>query len=301
MKKAKTVLLALCVMALWGSLYPGVKIGYTAFGIDGRSVADILLFASLRFFLCGLLVTGYCLCRRKTVPMPGKKSVRGILLVGVFAIILHYAFSYIGLSTTDSSKTALLKQSGSLIYVCFAFLFFKDEEFSIYKLLGALIGFCGVMAINVGPGTLRFSPGDVLILGSSACTVAANIMSRRFGRQVSPLWMTGLSQLFGGLVLLVVALAMGGRLPRISWEGVLVFAYICAASILSYTLWYSVQKNSELSKLFIIKFAEPAFACVIGAVLLGENIFRLQYLLAFLLISLGILTGHHSAKRRQKL
>ena len=104
-----------------------------------------------------------------------------------------------------------------------------------------------------------------------------------------------------GTVLLVVALAMGGRLPRISWEGVLVFAYICAASILSYTLWYSVQKNSELSKLFIIKFAEPAFACVIGAVLLGENIFQLQYLLAFLLISLGILTGHHSAKRRQKL
>jgi drug/metabolite transporter (DMT)-like permease len=39
---------------------------------------------------------------------------------------LHYAFTYIGLSSTDSSKTALIKQLGSLIYVCFAFLFFKN-------------------------------------------------------------------------------------------------------------------------------------------------------------------------------
>lgn len=301
MKKIKTVILALCVMALWGSLYPAVKLGYTMFEINGKTVADILLFASLRFSLCGLLVTGHCLCRRKTMPVPTKRSVGGILLVGVFAIVLHYAFSYIGLSTTDSSKTALLKQSGSLLYVCFAFLFFKDEEFNIYKILGALIGFCGVVAINMSPGSLRFSTGDVIILCSSVCTVISNIISRRFGRQVSPLWMTGLSQLFGGTVLLVIALSMGGRLPRINWEGMLVFAYICAASIISYTIWYSVQQSSALSRLFIIKFAEPAFACVIGAVLLGEDIFRLQYLVAFVLISLGIMTGHYSGKKRKKL
>jgi len=43
-----------------------------------------------------------------------------------------------------------------------------------------------------------------------------------------------------------------------------------------------------LSKMFIIKFAEPVFASIFGALLLGENIFKIQYLLSFVLIASGI-------------
>ena len=52
--KSKTILSSLLVMALWGSLYPCVKIGYAAFGINANSVADILMFAAIRFALCGI-------------------------------------------------------------------------------------------------------------------------------------------------------------------------------------------------------------------------------------------------------
>ena len=75
---------------------------------------------------------------------------------------------------------------------------------------------------------------------------------------------------------------------------ILIFAYICIASIASYTLWYYVLRNNSLSKMFIIKFAEPLFACVFGAVILGENILKWQYLIAFLLISFGIILGNKS-------
>jgi drug/metabolite transporter (DMT)-like permease len=79
-----------------------------------------------------------------------------------------------------------------------------------------------------------------------------------------------------------------------------VFAYICTASITGYTLWYYVLKSNSLSKMFIIKFAEPLFACAFGAVLLGENIFKIQYLLAFILISVGIILGNKSEKSNEK-
>ena len=46
--------------------------------------------------------------------------------------------------------------------------------------------------------------------------------------------------------------------------------------------------------MFIIKFAEPLFACLFGAIILGENIFKWQYLIAFLLISFGIVLGNKS-------
>ena len=45
----KTILLSLLVMALWGSLFPLIKIGYNAFNINASSIPDILMFASTRF------------------------------------------------------------------------------------------------------------------------------------------------------------------------------------------------------------------------------------------------------------
>ena len=93
-------------------------------------------------------------------------------------------------------------------------------------------------------------------------------------------------------MLLAVALIMRARLPAFTLKSTVVFAYICIASIGGYTLWAYLMRNVSLSKLFIVKFAEPLFACIFGAVLLGENIFKIQYLLAFILISAGIIMGN---------
>ena len=51
-----STLLALLVMFFWGSLFPMIKIGYNAFGVDTSNVASILLFAGLRFLLCGAVL-----------------------------------------------------------------------------------------------------------------------------------------------------------------------------------------------------------------------------------------------------
>ena len=93
---------------------------------------------------------------------------------------------------------------------------------------------------------------------------------------------------------------MGGTLPQWTPMGVLVFLYICAASIIAYMLWYHILKTTELSKLLIIKFAEPLFACIFSAGLLGENIWRWQYLVSFLLISSGILLAHIQIKGKEE-
>ena len=64
-------------------------------------------------------------------------------------------------------------------------------------------------------------------------------------------------------------------------------------------MWFSIVKKQSLSKLFIIKFSEPVFACIFGALLLNENILRWQYALAFVLISGGIVLGHLSERKNR--
>ena len=202
----KTVILSLLVMALWGSLFPMVKLGYGALDISSKSVPDILMFASYRFIISGLVVSAFCLLKKEKIATPKGKSILNIVIMGLFSIVLHYACTYIGLSTTDSSKTALIKQLGALIYVCFAFLFFKNERFSILKIFGAIIGFCGIIAINYNPSGISFSLGDILIIGASVCTVISNVISKKSVEGNSPFWITGISQFLQRLEKFLVAL-----------------------------------------------------------------------------------------------
>ena len=288
----RSVILPLIPMLLWGSLFPFVKIGYEAFAINDDSIPDILMFAALRFIVCGVIVSLLAVAKKDKISTPRWKGIGMILLMGLFSIVLHYAFTYIGLSVTDSSKTALLKQLGSLFYICFAFLFIKDEKFSVYKIIGAVVGFAGIIAINFTGGSVSFAVGDILIILASVCSVIASIITKSCVKGSSPFWITGISQFSGGIILLIASFVMGGSLLSFSWYSLLVFTYICTASIIAYVLFCYLQKTETISKLFIIKFAEPLFACLFGAILLGENIFKLQYLFAFILISAGIILGN---------
>jgi drug/metabolite transporter (DMT)-like permease len=296
MKKNKTVLLALLTMLLWGSLFPMVKLGFSAYEVQGT--ADILLFAGIRFAICGAVICLFAACRDKQSYRPVGGSIVPILLSGLFAIILHYAFTYLGLELTDSSKTALIKQIGALFYVCFSFLFIKTDRPTVKKIVAAAVGFLGIVVLNIDENGLSFSVGDVLILGASFCTVFSNVISKKVFERVPPITSTGISQLFGGAVLLSVGALMGGSVHFALDSSLWIMAYICAASIVSYCIWFGIVKNGELSKLFIIKFAEPVFACIFGALILGENIWKIQYLIAFLLISGSIWFSNTKSKKK---
>lgn len=296
-KNIKTILFSLIVMALWGSLYPFVKIGYSVFNISSSSIPDILMFASVRFVFSGAIISAIALVRKEKISSPKSKNVLYIFIVGLFSIVLHYAFTYIGLGMTDGSKTALIKQFGDLLYVCFAFLFFKNEKAGANKIIGAVIGFCGIIAINFSSEGISFSAGSVLVILASLSMVVANIISKKTVKSNSPLWITGISQLSGGVILFVASVVMGADMLSFTLKSAAVFAYMCFASIFSYTLWYYILKNNSLSKMFIIKFAVPLFACIFSAILLGEDILKWQYLIAFVLISVGIVLGN---KRSEK-
>lgn len=54
MSKNKSMLSALLVMLLWGSLFPMVKLGYNAYNLVTTGV--ILLFAGIRFTICGAVI-----------------------------------------------------------------------------------------------------------------------------------------------------------------------------------------------------------------------------------------------------
>lgn len=287
--KYKGISATLVVMLLWGLLFPLIKLGMSELGIS--SMGEILTFAGIRFTICGLIITVFVFFKDKCLFTNVKNSIIPILLSGLFAIILHYGFTYIGLSMTDGSKTAIIKQFGAVFYICFTGLFFPEDKLTSKKIAGLILGIGGILAINLNSDGIAFHLGDLLIIAASFCTVFSNVISKKALKTVDPIVLTGISEIFGGIMLTSFGLILGADIKAVipkTVDGALVFTAIITASIISYCLWFTVVKKENLSKLFIIKFSEPLFAAIFGFLLLGENIFRLQYLFAFILISLGI-------------
>jgi drug/metabolite transporter (DMT)-like permease len=72
------------------------------------------------------------------------------------------------------------------------------------------MGFLGIVAINIKTDGFSFNIGDILIIAASFCTVFSNIISKKVFQTVKPITATGVSQLFGGIVLLVAGKMLGG-------------------------------------------------------------------------------------------
>ena len=287
--KITSVIIAVIVCALWGSLYPFVKIGYSAFQIASSDIPTIMLFAGCRFVVSGMVLFAVFLSKEKKFSIPPKKYLMLILLSSLALIILHYFFTYAALAFGEGSKSAIIKQVGFLFLSCFAFLFIKEDKFSMAKLLSGILGFLGIVVTSFDNGKFSFATGDIFLVMASFCSVIYMILSKEIVKKINPLYATACMHLFGGIVLCVVGVTLGGRITHIDIDAVLVFAYICLASIVAYALWGILIKYNDLSKLSVIKFTEPLFAVILSGVFLGENIFKLKYLLALIIIFVAIL------------
>ncbi len=74
---------------LWASAFPGIKIGYRLWGIQGSDTWRIIRFAGVRFFLAGLLVILFASIARRELLLPKAKEMPKIILLSAFQIFCN--------------------------------------------------------------------------------------------------------------------------------------------------------------------------------------------------------------------
>ena len=201
--KVTAVLLAVIVSVLWGTLFPMIKIGYKVFEIDTTEVASILLFAGVRFLISGVILVAADSKRNRKFELPNMDQFKSICLVSLLTVVVHYALTYTGLSLADSSKSSVLKQIAFLIVPCIAFLFRKDDKFSFYKVLAAILGFSSVIIINLEGMNLVFGIGEFLIILASFSSMFGQMASKNIYDKYKPTYIIAYSQLLGGVILVI--------------------------------------------------------------------------------------------------
>lgn len=285
--------LALICTFLWGSASPSIKLGYEFFNIPSGETWTQVLFAGTRFIIAGIMTVAIGSILNKKVLVPTKGSAKHIAMLALFQTVLQYIFFYMGLAHNSGVKASIINGSNTLLVILVACLIFRQEKMSIRKMAGCVIGFAGVIVVCLNGQkidmNLSLMGEGSLFLGALAYAVSSCLM-KIYSKKDNPVMLSGYQFFFGGIVMVILGLVMGGRLSTVSVKAVLMLLYLACISAVAYSIWGILLKHNPVSKVAIFGFTNPVFGVLLSAWWLGEGAKELGFkaAAALVLVCIGI-------------
>lgn len=284
---------ALICCALWGSAFPCIKIGYQMFEIPQDAVATQILFAGLRFTLAGILVILIGSVLSGNLLKINRQNAPKILKLSLLQTVLQYLFFYIGLANTTGVKASIIEGVNVFIAIFVASLIFRQEKLTMGKLAGCLIGFAGVVFVNLNGNGLDMSfhlNGEGFIFLSTVAYAFSSVYLKRYSKTENPVLLSGWQFVAGGLVMTIMGLLMGGKITKVTATGIAMLFYLACISAVAYSLWGILLKYNPVSRVAVFGFMNPVFGVILSAFLLGEReqASGIKSIIALILVSIGI-------------
>lgn len=301
MKKNDSILLTkpiiICLLAsiccfLWGSAFPAIKIGYSLFNIAGNDTASQMLFAGLRFTLAGILAIIIGSILSKKILIPKKEAYPSIVKLSMVQTVLQYVCFYAGLANTTGTKASIIEASNVFLAILIPALILKHEKLTISKILGCLIGFIGVVIINLNGNSFDFNmkfSGEGLIFLSAVFYAFSSIMIKEYSKHEKPVILSGYQFVIGGIIMTLIGIFTGGKINNITINGVILLIYMAFISAVAYSLWATLLKYNPVGKVAVYGFLNPVCGVILSAILLKEgSVFNILGFISLILVCIGI-------------
>lgn len=298
-----TLFVAIAAMfccALWGSATPFIKTGYELM-MPNANVASTILFAGIRFFSAGIITIIIYSITRKKFLLPKRENLGAIATVSCFQTIIQYLFFYIGLSNTTGVKGTVISGSNSFFSILFATLVFRQEKLTVKKIFACVLGFVGIVLINLNGLGLNFNfTGDGFVLFSNMAYAVSGVLMKKFSNREDPVVISGYQFILGGFVMIGVGILLGGVIVVGSFKAAMVLLYLSLLSAVAYALWGVLLKHNPVSKVAIYSFMTPVFGVLLSKVMLTEsgNVAPANLITALLLICSGIAIANYSKAKQ---
>lgn len=274
-------------MAIWGFNLIAIKVLVTNF--------PTLTITSLRVFVAFMSILPFLLLRKSKTKMTRKDS---LYLVGISltTILGHQFFMSVGLSHTTAVNGAVILGSVPIVTTVAAAIFLK-EDFNLHKVIGAFLGFIGVIIIIFSGSTseFQFFLGDILF----CCTVVSQAIGFIFVKKISnnldSLVITGISQFLGGIFLITVSTIYEPNgffeLSYVDWKLwlLLLFSGVIATGA-GHFLYNISIRDIGASKSAVFLNLTPFFSIVGANIFLKEKIL-MGHWIGFFIVVAGVLFG----------
>ncbi|MDP8946593.1 MAG: DMT family transporter [Actinomycetota bacterium] len=264
--KRRFVVLAFSLLVIfWGSAFAVVKVGL--------GYSPPVLFAGLRILIGGLAMVVVALL------WGGSPNVRRdwpvFLLLAVYNAVLFIGLQTYAILHLPSGSAAVLVYLQPILVGFLAWLIL-GEPLSAAKIVGLLLGFCGIVAVSmesISGGTSALSPVGVAFGAASALSWAlGTVYFKKYEERISTLWAVAMTFLVGGVILTALGLVVEGW-REVSWTGEFVASLLYSGLVgisLAWVIWFALVRAGEASRVAAYIFAVPLTAVLLGVVFLDE-------------------------------
>lgn len=280
----------LCCL-LWGSAFPGIKIGYVLFNIQANDIASKLLFAGYRFVLAGIFLLLLAQISGKSIVHNSKRNILSLFLLGMVQTTFQYIFFYIGVANTTGVKGSVMNSTAVFFSVILAHYLYMNDKLTKAKALGCIVGFIGVILVNFNSDLLQFSfsvTGEGFVVIAALFASIGAIYAKKLTESMDVVVITGYSLFIGGILLVILGEVSGGQVDHFTLKSSINLIYLALLSSIAFTLWNILLKYNQVGRISVYNFLIPIFGSVLSAIFLGETIFEIKNVVALLFVCIGI-------------
>ncbi len=255
------------------------------FSVIKNSLAEIdpLSFNGLRFIFAAGLIWAVLLWRKQQFSIP-RKDWLPLIGMGLLGNLVYQGLFIIGIDYTLSANAAVMLGTIPVWVALFSHVL-KIEPLNIYKTLGVLFAFVGILFI-IGGGPEEFSMtsdtfiGDVIIVLAAMVWGGYTILSKPFLNRYTPIQFSAIMSTIGCIVLFLIGLP---SMFTVEWSTVSYPAYggIVYSGLLAigaaYVIWnYGLQTVGAVHTATYQNLV-PVLGLLFGIILLGEQLTLPQY------------------------
>jgi drug/metabolite transporter (DMT)-like permease len=259
---------------VWGTTWLAMKIGIATVSPG--------IFAGLRWTVAGAIILGFRRFRGQRV-MPPPRLIPRLVFVSVVLITLNQITQLYGLKTITAGLAAVISSALTPIALVVFSVASGQERFNARQLGAIAIGIVGVLML-FGPAAIAGTLNVWEVIGAAGVTIgvlcytAGSVMTRPIMRTLEPVQLAGLTDLIGGLVLLVSALAVepgAWQSMRLhwGWPGFLAWLYLLVpGALMSTTMYFLLVRDWGASRPGTYAFISPVIAVAVGCCFFEEKL-----------------------------
>jgi drug/metabolite transporter (DMT)-like permease len=296
----KTLLAFAIIYFVWGSTFLAIRVG----------VHEVppFLFAAMRFLVAGAVLAGWMLAKGERIPK--MREWGSILLIALLIFVLDYGLLFWAEQRVPSGVAAVMMATIPVFMALAEILFLGTQRLTVRLASALLVGICGVAvlmshSLKLGGAAIDATGAVALIIGSLSWSVAS-VLTRRLPLPESKVMSSGAQMLTGGVLLAVVATALGElrgfhpeNVSHGAWFALLYL--IVAGSIIGFTAYVWLIHHESPTKVGTYAYVNPVVAVLLGYFVGGEAL-GLRTILgtAFVLISVVVITTTGARSTRGK-
>lgn len=250
----------LAVYVLWGSTYYAIRIALPAY--------PPFLLTAVRMALAGGLM--FAVLRARGAASPTRAQWKRLWVLAIFMTVLSNALVNLAEVSVSSGLVAIGVAAMPLWAGAFSAL--RGHHPSRGEWLGLLVGFAGVVWLNLGSELNGSTVGAIAVLVAPVAWAWGSIWSR--GQDLPEPFMSAAAQMLAGSVMsLAVGLAIGERihaLPALAPTLGMLYLVV-AGSILGFTAYVWLLHHVRPALATSYAYVNPPIAMLFGAALLGER------------------------------